>query len=73
METICKTICKCEKNSGGNFEPEDITDKACNILCKCKYDSFDEGFIDYEKEVKGNEFKLLLFIILLMIIAKMIF
>ena len=39
---ICKTICKCEKNSGGNFEPENFIDKACNILCKCKYDTLDE-------------------------------
>ena len=49
------TICKCEKNSGGNFEPENFIDKACNILCKCKYDTLDEGFINYEKEVKGKK------------------
>ena len=73
METICKTICKCEKNSGGNFEPENFIDKACNILCKCKYDSLDEGFINYEKEIKGKEFKILLFIIVILMMVKMIF
>ena len=35
--------------------------------------TIDENYINYEKEVKGNEFKLLLFILLLLMIAKLIF
>ena len=35
--------------------------------------TIDENYINYEKEVKGNELKLLLFILLLLMIAKLIF
>ena len=56
-----------------------IIDSACKSFCKCNYNTLDdsagqsEGYINYDRDIKGNEFRLLLFIILLMIIAKMIF
>jgi len=69
IDSACKALCKCNYDSLDDTSSASATEGAESSSPS----NPSEGFINYEKEVKGNEFRLLIFIIILLFIAKLIF
>ena len=80
IDDVCKSFCKCNYNSlAGSSSAADAASAAASAAAAAAAEAASstsnpsEGFINYEKDVKGNEFRLLIFIIILLFIAKLIF